>query len=61
MAIPTYDLFIEPVLRFLATRTDGALSREVYEAAAVAMQLTIKHRFRRNRSLKLQPVIWMFG
>jgi restriction system protein len=44
MAIPTYDLFIEPVLRFLATRPDGALAREVYEATAVAMQLTAEER-----------------
>jgi restriction system protein len=44
MAIPTYDLFIEPVLRFLATRPDGALAREVYEAAAIAMQLTAEER-----------------
>lgn len=44
MAIPTYDQFIEPVLRFLATRSDGALAREVYEAAADAMQLTDEER-----------------
>ncbi|MBN8447367.1 MAG: restriction endonuclease [Gammaproteobacteria bacterium] len=44
MAIPTYDLFIEPVLRFLATRSDGATTSEVYEAAAVAMQLTAEER-----------------
>ncbi|MDP2713279.1 restriction endonuclease [Rheinheimera sp.] len=44
MAIPTYDQFIEPVLRFLATRPDGALAREVYEAAAEAMQLTEEER-----------------
>lgn len=44
MAIPTYDQFIEPVLRFLATRPDGALAREVYEAAADAMQLTDDER-----------------
>jgi restriction system protein len=44
MPIPTYDQFIEPVLRFLATRPDGALAREVYEAAADAMQLTDEER-----------------
>lgn len=32
MAIPTYDQFIEPVLRFLATRPDGALARAFGEA-----------------------------
>lgn len=44
MAIPTYDQFIEPVLRFLATRPDGAMAREVYEAAADAMKLTDEER-----------------
>ena len=44
MTIPTYDQFIEAVLRFLAARPDGALAREVYEAAAVAMQLTDEER-----------------
>ena len=44
MTIPTYDQFIEPVLRFLATRPDGALAREVYEAAADTMQLTEAER-----------------
>lgn len=44
MAIPTYDQFIEPVLRFLALRPEGALAREVYEAAANAMHLTDEER-----------------
>ncbi|MBE0482032.1 MAG: restriction endonuclease [Bacterioplanes sp.] len=44
MTIPTYDQFIEPVLRFLATCPDGALAREVYEAAAEALQLTDEER-----------------
>ncbi|NRQ43092.1 restriction endonuclease [Rheinheimera sp. YQF-2] len=44
MTIPTYDQFIEPVLRFLATRPEGALAREVYEAAAEIMQLTDDER-----------------
>lgn len=44
MTTPTYDRFIEPVLRFLATRSDGATTSEVYEAAAVAMQLTAEER-----------------
>lgn len=35
--IPTYDKFIEPVLRFLATRPAGAMAREVYEASADAL------------------------
>jgi len=44
MAIPTYDQFIAPVLRFLALRPEGALAREVYEAAADSMHLTDEER-----------------
>jgi restriction system protein len=40
MSVPTYDQFIEPVLRFLATKPDGAPTRDVQEAAAKALQLT---------------------
>lgn len=40
MPVPTYDKFIEPVLRFLATRPDGAPVRETYEAAAAALGIT---------------------
>lgn len=39
MPVPTYDQFIEPVLRYLANHTDGALARDVHEAAAVALGL----------------------
>lgn len=34
MAVPTYDRFIEPVLRFLAANPDGVRAREAHEAAA---------------------------
>ena len=34
MAVPTYDKFIEPILRFLANHADGANARDVHEAAA---------------------------
>ena len=37
MAVPTYDKFIEPVLRFLAACPNGAPAREVHEAAAQAL------------------------
>ena len=40
MAVPTYDRFIEPVLRFLATRPAGAPAREAHEAAAQALQIS---------------------
>lgn len=44
MAVPTYDKFIEPVLRFLATRPEGALVREVREAAAEMLGLDEQQR-----------------
>lgn len=37
MAVPTYDKFIEPVLRFLASRPGGASAREAHDAAAAAL------------------------
>ena len=40
MPVPTYDQFIEPILRYLATKPDGAPTRDVYDAAAVALGLT---------------------
>jgi restriction system protein len=40
MPVPTYDQFIEPILRYLATKPDGAATRDVYDAAAVALGLT---------------------
>lgn len=39
MAVPTYDKFIEPILRYLALRPDGANARDVHEAAADALGL----------------------
>ncbi|WP_404789334.1 restriction endonuclease [Altericista sp. CCNU0014] len=40
MTVPTYDKFIEPILRFLATRPSGAPAREAHEAAAQALGIT---------------------
>lgn len=40
MAVPTYDLFVEPVLRFLASHPAGASARDVHEAAANILGLT---------------------
>jgi len=34
MAIPTYDRFIEPLLRLLATQPEGLPAREAHEALA---------------------------
>lgn len=37
MPVPSYDKFIEPVLRFLADHPDGALAKDAHEAAATAL------------------------
>ena len=37
--IPTYDRFIEPLLRLLASRPEGVAAREAHEAAADALGL----------------------
>ena len=40
MPVPTYDRFIEPILRYLAEHLDGAAARDVHEAAAAALGLS---------------------
>ncbi len=42
--IPTYDRFIDPVLRYLAAYPEGAEANVVYEATAVAHGLTPEDR-----------------
>lgn len=44
MAIPTYEKFIEPILRYLAAHPGGAPAGEVTEAAADALQLSESDR-----------------
>lgn len=44
MTVPTYDKFIEPVLRYLATKPEGAAARDVHEAAADALGLDDSQR-----------------
>lgn len=39
MPIPTYDQFIEPILRYLGTHREGARARQVHEAAADALAI----------------------
>lgn len=39
MSVPTYDKFIEPVLRHLARHPEGVRAREAHEAAADALGL----------------------
>jgi restriction system protein len=40
LPVPTYDQFIEPILRYLYQRPDGALAKDAHEAAAAALGLT---------------------
>jgi restriction system protein len=40
MAVPTYDKFIEPVLRFLAVHPSGVPAREAHEAAAEVLAIS---------------------
>ncbi|WP_379060337.1 restriction endonuclease [Pectobacterium brasiliense] len=44
MAVPTYDKFIEPVLRFLATKPEGVPARDAHEAAADMLGLDDNQR-----------------
>jgi restriction system protein len=39
MPVPTYDKFIEPILRYLVQHPDGVPARQVHEAAADALGL----------------------
>lgn len=40
MTVPTYDKFIEPILRYLAANPGGAPARDVHEAAAQALAVS---------------------
>lgn len=44
MPVPTYDKFIEPILRYLAKHPEGSYARDAHEAAAVALGLTDNDR-----------------
>lgn len=44
MSVPTYNQFIEPLLRYLAVKPDGATARDAHEAAASALQLSEEQR-----------------
>jgi restriction system protein len=39
MTVPTYDKFIEPILRFLARHPDGVVARAAHDAAADALAI----------------------
>lgn len=40
MTVPTFDKFVEPILRYLASHPEGALARDAHEAAATALGLS---------------------
>jgi restriction system protein len=40
MTVPTYDKFIEPMLRFLALHPNGVIARDAHEAAANALHIS---------------------
>jgi restriction system protein len=44
MAIPTFDQFIDPILRFLASHPEGATPGAVHNAAADALKLSAEDR-----------------
>lgn len=44
MSVPTYDQFIEPILRFLAAHPEGEPASVVHEAAAEALHLGEQQR-----------------
>jgi restriction system protein len=55
MEIPTYDQFIEPMMRFLCQYPEGILAKEVHEAVAEKLNLTDAQRAQRLPS-GVQPV-----
>jgi len=44
MAVPPYNEFIEPIMRYLAARPEGAPARDAHEAAADALGLSAADR-----------------
>jgi restriction system protein len=47
MPLPTYDHFIEPLLRYLATRPEGVSAADAHEAVATRLGLTPDERAER--------------
>lgn len=44
MAVPTYDLFIEPVLRYLAAHPEGVSAKDAHEDAADVLAISEEDR-----------------
>lgn len=47
MPVPTYDHFIEPLLRYLATRPEGVSAADAHEAVATRLGLSPDERAER--------------
>lgn len=47
MPVPTYDQFIEPLLRYLAEHPEGARTADAHEAVATRLGLTPDERAER--------------
>ena len=47
MTVPTYDQFIEPLLRYLAAHPDGARAADAHDAVAVQLGLSVDDRAER--------------
>lgn len=55
MTVPTYDRFIEPLLRYLTDHPDGVRTADAHEAVAAALDLSAEDRAERVPS-GVQPV-----
>jgi len=55
MPVPTYDQFIEPLLRYLAAHPEGVRAADAHEAVAAQVGLTPEERDERLPS-GVQPV-----
>jgi restriction system protein len=40
MPVPTYDRFIDPIVRYLAAHPDGVPARDAHDAAAAALSVS---------------------
>lgn len=54
-AVPTYDQFIEPLLRYLAAHADGAAVADVYDALADRAAHRPDDGPRRRRDPQIDP------
>jgi hypothetical protein len=60
VAVPTYDHFIEPLLRFLVAHPEGVSARSAHDEAARALALAGADRGAQRRDLR-QKRVGLFG